>query len=314
MQLVNGVRYTAFALHMCSVYTLQTLQPLTPGFSCPHHGCAICKFGAAIEKQARTSPGTLQVQAVDGHDEEIQSDNEVAVGHDGRLRIVLSDVTSRFPAEQLPQVPDDVISKPAEAAGSFQLQRRGGQGRVCRSLLSAGSDTPNGTGLQAGNSLPADCNAQAAAMVKPAVRSSTRLQAGALAAPCPQAVESTASDSQSGICTRRQAKLNKRSSQQSPRQQVKLSHEAASSDVDFAVVGRSQHQGRAANLAPPTHLTSNLEPSRSEATNSCAQTGLAEKPSAVRRNRPRLQLNRKPKDMGNASQASTSSTSHTTQH
>lgn len=254
----------------------------------------------------------LQIQAVDANGVDIGSDDEVAVGHDGRLRIVLSDVTSRFPTEQLPQqVPEDVITKPAEAANSFQLQRRGGQGRLCRNLLAGDSDTPCDSAPQGGSSMPADSNAQAAALVRPALRSSARLQADALTAPDPQASDSATSDGQSGICTRRQAKLNRRPSQQLPPQQTQQPQHDVASDDDFAVIGHSQRQ--AVNPAP-SNVRATLEPSRSEATSGYAKTGMAEKPSAVRRNRPRLQLNRKPKGVGDMVAASQASTSTTSQH
>ncbi len=256
----------------------------------------------------------LQARAVDDTGADIGSDDEVAAGHDGRLRVVLSDVTSRFPTEHLPQqVPDDVTSKPKEAANAFQVQRRGGQGRVCRGLMAAASDaaseTAPQTAPQAGSSLPAEASSQAAAMGRSALRSSARLQAEASTAPDAQPTESATSDGQTGICTRRQAKLNKRPSQQSPPQQMRQSHQEVSSDDDFAVLGRSQRQGRAA-YPPPSHSTATLEPSHSEDTSGYAQTSVAEKPSAVRRNRPRLQLNRKPKGVGDMvapSQASASS-------
>lgn len=251
---------------------------------------------------------------MDGNGTDMGSDDEVAVGHDGRLRVVLSDVTSRFPTEQLPQqVPEDVISKPAGAANTFQRQRRGGQGRVCRNLLAGDSDTPCETAPEGGSSLPADSDAQASAVVRPALRSSARLQADALTAPDPQASESATCDGQAGICTRRQAKLNKRPSQQLPSQQIQQPQHDISSDDDFAVIGRSQRQGRAVNSAP-SNVRAILEPSRSEATSGYAQTGVAEKPSAVRRNRPRLQLNRKPKGVGDMVAASQASTSTTSQH
>lgn len=237
---------------------------------------------------------------------DIQSDDEIAVGHDGRPRVVLSDVTISFPPEQVPeQVPNEITSKPEEAANSFQLQRRSRQPRACRGVLAGDSDTaaPNVTILQGGSSVPASSDAQAAAAGRPALRSSARLHADAHAAQTSETSGSAISDGQTGICTRRQAKLNKQSSQHN-RQHIQPSQGDFSSDDDLAVVGRSQRQGRVLNHAAANQSATNEGPSCNQSMGNEAQTGVAEKPFAVRRNRPRLQLNRKAKgDMSAASQA-----------
>ena len=257
----------------------------------------------------------MQVQGDERHDADAQSDEEVALGHDGQARVVLSDVTSRFPTEQLPQqVPNDVTSKPEEVAGCFQLQRRSRQPRACRTLQAEDSDTAavNVTSLQGGSNMPASSDAQAATAGRPALRSSARLQAEAPTAPDLEVSTDVAvSAGQAGICTRRQAKLNKQPSQQSS--QHSLSLENASSDDDFAVVSRTQRQGRVLNHATASQSTAAQLQCGSQLMNGDAHTDMAEKPFAMRRNRPRLQLNRKAKgmsDMGAASQAvSTQSTS-----
>lgn len=244
-----------------------------------------------------------------------QSEDELAVGHNGQVRVVLSDVTSRFPTEQLPQeVPDDAANKPEEAAGVFQLQRRSRQPRACRSIQApeeSGTAASNGlTGLQGGSSsIPASSDAQAANAGRPALRSSARLlQADAPTAPNSDAVsEGAVSGGQAGICTRRQAKLNKQPSQHSSSQHS-LSQENVSSDDDFAVVSRSQRQGRVLNHAGGSHSAATQLPGCSQVVHGDAQIDVAEKPFAMRRNRPRLQLNRKAKgmnDMGTASQSAT---------
>lgn len=241
----------------------------------------------------------------------------MALGHDGRARKVLSDVSSRFPTEQLPQqVPDKVTSKPEEAAGFFLLQRRSRQPRACRSLQAEDSDTAaaNVTSLQGGSNMLASSDAQAATAGRPALRSSARLLAEAPTAPDSEAaIEVAVSGGQAGICTRRQAKLNKPPPQQSS--QHSLSQENASSDDDFAVVGRIQRQGRVLNHATASQSAAAQVPCSSQLMNSDAQTDMAEKPFAMRRNRPRLQLNRKAKgmsDMGAASQPQPAASTQTT--
>ena len=262
----------------------------------------------------------MQVQGGDRHDSDAQADDEIALGHDGQPRVVLSDVTSHFPTEHLPQqASDDVTSKPEEAASFFQIQRRSRQPRACRALQPEDSDTAaaNETSLQGGSNIPASSDAQACTTGRPALRSSARLLAEAPIAPDSQAASEVAvSGGQPGICTRRQARLSKQPSQQST--QHSLSLENVSSDDDFAVVGRTQRQGRVLNHATASQSTTAQVPCGSQLMDSGANTDMAEKPFVMRRNRPRLQLNRKAKgtsDMGAASQAasaqsmSTSSTS-----
>lgn len=258
----------------------------------------------------------MQVQGNDRHDSDAQSEDEMALGHDGRARVVLADVTSRFPTEQLPQqVPDDLTNKPEEAAGFFQLQRRSRQPRACRTLQAEYSDTAaaNMTSLQGGSSVPASSDAQAATAGRPVLRSSARLQAEAPTAPGSEAPTDVAvSGGQTGICTRRQAKLTKQPSQQSS--QHSLSQENACSDDDFAVVTRTQRPGRVLNHAAASQSTASQVPWGSQLIDSDAQTDVAEKPFAMRRNRPRLQLNRKAKgmnDTGAASQAATAPSTST---
>ena len=238
----------------------------------------------------------------------------MALGHDGRARLVLSDVTSRFPTEQLPQqAPEDVTSKPEEAAGFFQVQRRSRQPRACRSLQPEDSDTAAAhvTSIQGGSSGPASSDAQAAASVRPALRCSARLQAEAPGAlDSEAATEVAVSGGQSGICTRRQARLNKQPSQQSS--QHSLSQENAFSDNDFAEVSRTQRQGRVLNHATASQstVTAAQVPCGPQLMNNDAD--MPEKPFAVRKSRPRLQLNRKAKgmsDIGAASQAASASSS-----
>lgn len=248
-----------------------------------------------------------------------QSEDELAVGHNGQVRVVLSDVTSRFPTEQLPQeVPDDAANKPEEAAGVFQLQRRSRQPRACRSIQAtedSGTAASNVlTSLQGGSSsIPASSDAQAANAGRPALRSSARLLQADAPTSGAVAGEGAISGGQAGICTRRQAKLNKQPSQYSS--QHSLSQENVSDD-DFAVVSHSQRQGRVLNHAGGSHSAVTQLP---DCPNGDAQIDVAEKPFAMRRNRPRLQLNRKAKgmnDMGTASQAATvpnASTSSTSQ-
>lgn len=250
---------------------------------------------------------------MDRHNSGAQSEDELAVGHNGQARVVLSDVTSHFPTEQLPQqVPDEAANKPEEAAGVFQLQRRSRQPRVCRSIQAEDSGTAASnvlTSLQGGiSSIPASSDTQAATAGRPALRSSARLlQADAPTAPNSEvASEGASNGGQAGICTRRQAKLNKQPSQHSS--QHSLSQENVSSDDDFAVVNRSQRQGRVLNHAGPSPSPATHLPGCSQVGNGNARPDAAEKPFAMRRNRPRLQLNRKARgmnDMGTASQAST---------
>lgn len=253
----------------------------------------------------------MQVQGTDRLSSDAQSDDELAVGHNGQARVVLSDVTSHFPTEQLPQqVPDDVANKPEEAAGVFQLQRRSRQPRVCRSIQAedSGSAASNVLTSLQGSSIPASSDTQAATAGRPAPRSSARLlQADALTAPTSEAAGvSAVNGGQAGICTRRQAKLNKQPSQHSS--QHHLSQENVSSDDDFAVVSRSQRHGRVLNHAGASHSAATQLPGCSQVVNGDAQIDVAEKQFAMRRNRPRLQLNRKAKgmnDMSTASQAAT---------
>ena len=252
---------------------------------------------------------------MDSHNPDAHSEDELAMGHNGQARVVLSDVTSHFPTEQLPQqVPDDAANKPEEAAGVFQLQRRSRQPRACRGIQAPEDSeraASNGmTSLQGGSSsITASSDAQAATAGRPALRSSARLlQADAPTEPTSEAAASEGATSgvQAGICTRRQAKLNKQPSQHSS--QHSLSQENVSSDDDFAVVSRSQRQGRVLNHAGASHSAATQLPGCPQVVNGDAQIDVAEKPFAMRRNRPRLQLNRKVKgmnDTGTASQAAT---------
>lgn len=238
---------------------------------------------------------------MEGHDSDPQEDPEVAIGHDGQPRRVLSDVTSCFPPEQLPQqMPEEAIGKPEEAAGSFQLQRRGRQPRACRNLLSGDSDQaalPKGD-----HSTVASADTQTIAPLKLALRSSARQNANAVPASSSEASGSggALNEGQLGICTRRQARLHKQSSQQSSQhssQQSQLTQQDCSSDDDFAVMSQSQRQGKAGNHALATQSAASQGLSCNQGD---AHTGASLHTYGVRRNRPRLQLNRRAKGVESA--------------
>ena len=243
------------------------------------------------------------LQAQGGADADPLSEPETALGHDGRPRVVLSDVTTRFPPEQLPQqLHEDAPSKPEDAAGSFQLQRRGRQPRACRSLLSGESDdaaaATSGAQSQADNSMPASSGAQGVSTLKTALRSSHKPQANASAASGSEGSGGTTAEGQTGICTRRQARLNKQSSQQPSQNssmQVQQSQGDTLSDDDFAVLVCSQRPGKAVDHSSSSQSATGQGSSRNQAGSGDTQTGAGEQAFAIRRNRPRLQLNRKAK-------------------
>ena len=275
---------------------------------------------------ARSTVSSSQ-QAVQSNVEKQQAEDavpgssppEMARGHNGLPRAVLSDVTSRFPIEQqLPQqLTEEGDYKPEE--NTFQLQRRGRQPRVCRSILSNDPATAAGAaaaGAAASNSVDASSSSNSVSadstsdgpVLRPVLRSSARSQAMQSA---PQSSEASGAESQAQTtrCTRRQAKLNKQSSQQAS-QQEQIPHGDLSSDDDFAVLGRSQRQGRTAAAANASSLpsSSGLAHGRNQPTNSVTQAGTAEQAFGVRKIRPRLQLNRNPgrkgaDGMGTASEA-----------
>lgn len=225
---------------------------------------------------------------------------EVANGHDGRPRVVMSDVTSRFPTEQqLPQqLPEDASDKPSD--GSFQLQRRSRQPRACRGLL----PTDTGTGAAASNShsAAASTDTQDGPMLRPVLRSAARslaMQSASLASE-PSSTETFA---QTGRSTRRQARLNQQPSQSSSHQAPQ--HEQVSqadlpSDDDFAVLSRPLRSNRSAAASQAASVepgTAQLQ-SRNKPASNGAQAGAAEQAPGVRKNRPRLQLNRNPARKG----------------
>ncbi len=221
---------------------------------------------------------------------------EMALGHDGRPRVVMSDVTSRFPTEQqqlLQQLPEEGADKAKDS--SFQVQRRGRQPRVCRSLLPSDTDTA-AVAANCSNSQGASTSAGAldAPILRPMLRSSARSQAMQSTSQVPEA-SSAESQTQTTRCTRRQARLNKQSSQSSSQHGPPLSHADLSSDDDFVVVSRSQRSNRsaaAASQAPPLHSgLAELHVSNQPASN-VPLAGVAQHAAGIRKNRPRLQLNR----------------------
>ncbi len=224
---------------------------------------------------------------------------EMALGHDGRPRVVMSDVTSRFPTEQ--QLPQQLPEEGADKAkdSSFQVQRRGRQPRVCRSLLPTDTDTAaDAVAANCSNSQGASTSAGAldAPMLRPVLRSSARSQAMQSTSQVPEA-SSADSQTQTTRYTRRQAKLNKQSSQSSSQQGPPLSHADLSSDDDFVVLSRSQRSNRsaaaaAASQAPPLHSgLAELHVSNQPASN-VPLAGVSQQAAGIRKNRPRLQLNR----------------------
>ena len=224
---------------------------------------------------------------------------EMALGHDGRARVVMSDVTSRFPAEQqLPQqLPEDGADKAKDS--SFQVQRRGRQPRVCRSLLPTDTDTAaDAAAATNSNSQGASTSTGAidAPMLRPVLRSSARSQAMQSTSQVPEA-SSADSQTQTTRCTRRQARLNKQSSLSSSQQGPPLSHADLSSDDDFVVLNRSQRSNRsaaaaAASQAPPLHSGLAELHVSNQPTGNVPLAGVSQQAAGVRKNRPRLQLNR----------------------
>ena len=223
---------------------------------------------------------------------------EMALGHDGRPRVVMSDVTSRFPTEQ--QLPQQLPEEGADKAqdSSFQLQRRGRQPRVCRSLLPTDTDAgADGVATKCINGQGASASAGAVdePMLRPVLRSSARSQAMQSTSQVPGA-SSAESQIQTTRCTRRQARLNKQSSLSSS-QHDSLSHADLSSDDDFVVLSRSQRNNRsaaaaAASQAPPLHSgLAELHVSSQPASN-VPLAGASQQAAGIRKNRPRLQLNR----------------------
>ena len=223
---------------------------------------------------------------------------EMAMGHDGRPRVVMSDVTSHFPTEQ--QLPQQLPEEGADKAkdSSFQLQRRGRQPRVCRSLLPTDTDSAaDAVAANCSNSQGASTSAGAfdAPMLRPVLRSSARSQAVQSTSQVPEA-SSAESRIQTTRCTRRQARLNKQSSLSSS-QPGSLSHADLSSDDDFVVLSRSQRSNRsaaaaAASQAPPLQSgLAELHVSNQPVSN-VPLAGVSQHPAGIRKNRPRLQLNR----------------------
>ena len=252
-----------------------------------------------MKRTSKVLNDSCRLQAQDGADADPESEPDMALGHDGGARVVLSDVTSHFPPEQLPE---EAASKPEDAAGAFQLQRRGRQPRACRSLLSGESNAAaatNGAQTQADNSMPASSGAQGVTTLKTVLRSGPKPQPNASAASCSEASGSTTAEGQTGICTRRQARLNKQSSSQQASQnssvQLQQSQGKALSDDDFAVLACSQRQGRTVNHPSSGQSANSQGSSRTQIVSGETQTGTGEQAFAVRRNRPRLQLNRKAK-------------------
>lgn len=223
---------------------------------------------------------------------------EMAIGHDGRPRIVMSDVTSRFPTEQ--QLPQQLPEEGADKAkdSSFQLQRRGRQPRVCRSLLPTDTDTAaDAVATICSNSQSSSTNAGAldAPMLRPVLRSSARSQAMQSTSQVPEA-SSAESRTQTTRCTRRQARLNKQPSLSSS-QHGPVSHADLSSDDDFAVLSRSQRSNRsaaaaAASQAPPLQSGLTEVHVSSQPTNNVPLAGVSQQAAGIRKNRPRLQLHR----------------------
>lgn len=228
-----------------------------------------------------------------------ESPPEMALGHDGRPRVVMSDVTSRFPTElQLPQqLPEEGADKAKDS--SFQVQRRGRQPRVCRSLLPTDTDTAADAAAATNSNsqgAPTSAGAIDAPILRPVLRSSARSQAMQSTSQAPE-TSSADSQSQTTRCTRRQARLNKQSSQSSTQHGPPLSRADLSSDDDFVVLSRSQRSNRsaaaaAASQAPPLHSgLAELHVSNQPASN-VPQAGVSQQAAGVRKNRPRLQLNR----------------------
>lgn len=227
---------------------------------------------------------------------------EVANGHDGRPRVVMSDVTSRFPTEQqLPQqLPEDASDKPSD--GSFQLQRRSRQPRACRGLVP--TDTGTGAAASSSNSHSAAgiADTQDGPMLRPVLRSAARslaMQSASLSSE-PSSNETFA---QTGRSTRRQARLNQQpshsSSHQAP-QHEQVSQADLPSDDDFAVLSRPVRSNRSAAASQAASVepgTAQLQ-SRNKPASNGAQAGAAEQAPGVRKNRPRLQLNRNPARKG----------------
>ena len=214
------------------------------------------------------------------------SPTEIAIGHNGLPRPVLSDVTSRFPSEQQlsQQLPEDGADK--TEGSSFQLQRRGRQPRVCRSLLAGDADSATDAANSSNSqSVSAIIDVPDGQMLRPVLRSSARSQAMQSALHSSEASAST----QITRCTRRQTKLSKQSSQQGQISQADLS-----SDDDFAVVTRSQRNGRLAAVNPASSAQSSLGqvPGHNQLPSSMTHIATGEQAQVGRRNRSRLQLNR----------------------
>ncbi|DBA87710.1 TPA: hypothetical protein ACH3X1_004713 [Trebouxia sp. C0004] len=219
---------------------------------------------------------------------------EMAVGHDGRPRVVMSDVTSRFPTEQ--QLPTEGADKAKDS--TFQLQRRGRQPRVCRSLLPTNTGTAAETvATKCSNSQGASTSAGAfdAPMLRPVLRSSARSEAMQPTSQVPKA-SSAESQTQTTRCTRRQARLNKQSSL-SASQHRPLSHADLSSDDAFAVLSLSQRSNRStaaatASQAPPLQFGLTEVHVSNQPTSNVPLAGVSQQAAGIRKSRPRLQLNR----------------------
>ncbi|DBA71288.1 TPA: hypothetical protein ACH3X2_011104 [Trebouxia sp. C0005] len=230
-----------------------------------------------------------------------ESPPEMAIGHDGRPRVVMSDLTSRFPTEQ--QLPQQLPEEGADKAkdSSFQLQRRGRQPRVCRSLLPTSTDTAaEAVAANCSNSQGASTSAGApdVPMLRPVLRSSARSQAMQSTSQVHEA-SSAESQTQTTRCTRRQARLNKQSSLSSS-QHGPQSHADLSSDDDFAVLSRSQRSNRsaaaaaaaAASQAPPLQSGLTEVHVSNRPTSNVPLAEVSQQAAGTRKNRPRLQLNR----------------------
>ena len=210
------------------------------------------------------------------------SPQQVALGHNGRPRPVLSDVTGSFPAEQQPsqqssQRAAEQDSGQLQNNSGFQLQRRGRLPRVCRNLLTGGdntSDDSSSSSSQAEGSTQGDW----APKLRVTLRSAVRAQA-----PSEASLSSDrAGVSQPARCTRRQAKLTQQSTQQT-------SAGNNSSDDDS---GESHQQKRnvrsTAVSGAPSFQSSQVAVSHSADGNEASTADQA----PVRKNRSRLQLNR----------------------
>ena len=169
---------------------------------------------------------------------------EMAVGHNGQLRPVLSAI---FPSrQQEPQlVTEEARARPEH--GPARPQSRPRQLRVCRTLLPNGPDSAADSCDNANSSsqsMSASIHAHAAVMPRPVLRSSARSQAKHPLGHT--GTESSTAEPQSTRCTCRQAKLNKQSSQQSAQHALPLGQvtQAEMLHEDFAVISRLQPHGR----------------------------------------------------------------------